>query len=567
VLKAGAPRSEGSPVEELPVLVVGAGPVGLALAVILEHHGVRCRIVDRADTPAGLSKAAAIQSRTLEILDELRLAGPILDVGTRITASEIRSRDDVVAAFGAGGIAMESRYPFLLGIAQSDTETLLTHRLAERGIAVERGIELGECRQDERGVTALLRSPDGSTEVVRSRWLAGCDGATSRVRDALRFPVDEAEGSTRYAIADCALVDVPTDIATLAVRGDRGVLVHPIAADRYRLAIDCGPTVAVGRPAPPLAEDLQRMCDAHLVTPLGVGVVLWSTYYAVGRRAATRWRARRVFLLGDAARVHSPITFHGMNAGIHDAWNLGWKVALAERGLATEVLLDSYDVERRDAQDRLVRASARADGVGSLRTGADVDELTRGFLTSLPGFERHAARRTARLDFGYRSSPAVDGYRAPGLHTEGPPVAAFGPGDLAPDAPFTTDAGVRVSDGRSYVSLQFTGDQPTDGQHTIADIPLPGRLPIRSVIVTRVPGVRSVRSGTSVVTDSGGGIHQAWGVTRPTHVLVRPDGHVGWRSEPPDLAAVNRFLARLHGPAAPDRFPESGAARRERLAG
>ncbi len=553
--------------EELPVLVVGAGPVGLALAVILEHHGVRCRIIDRADTPAGLSKAAAIQSRTLEILDELRLAGPILDVGTRITASEIRSRGDVVAAFGAGGIAMESRYPFLLGIAQSDTETLLTHRLAERGIAVERGTELGECRQDERGVTTLLRTPDGSTEIVRSRWLAGCDGATSRVRDAMRFPVDESDGSTRYAIADCALVDVPTDVATLAVRGDRGMLVHPIATDRYRIAVDCGPTVAAGRPAPPLAEDLQRMCDAHLGTALRVGAVHWSTYYAVERRATTRWRARRVFLLGDAANVHVPVAFHGMNAGVQDAWNLGWKVALAQRGLATELLLDSYDVERRDAQARLVRASAGAGGVTSVPAGSDVDQLTRGFLTSLPGFERHAARRSARLDFGYRSSPAVGGHRAPGLRTDPSPVAAVGPGDLAPDAPFTTDAGVRVSDGRSYVSLQFTGDQPTDGRHTIADIPLPGRLPIRSVIVTRVPGVRSVRSGTSVVTDSGGGIHQAWGITRPTHVLVRPDGHVGWRAEPPDLATVTEFLARLHGPAPPDRFPATGAARRERLAG
>ena len=273
-----------------------------------------------------------------------------------------------------------------------------------------------------------------------------------------------------------------------------------------------------------------------------------------------------MFLLGDAAKVHSPVAFHGMNAGVQDAWNLGWKVALAERGLATELLLDSYDVERREVQARLVRASPRADGLGSLHAGADVDELTRGFLTSLPGFERHAARRTARLDFGYRSSPAVDGHRTPGLHTDRS-AAAIGPGDLAPDAPFTTDAGVRVSDGRSYVSLQFTGDQPTDGHHTIADIPLPGRLPVRSVIVTRVPGVRSVRSGTSLVTDSGGGIHQAWGFTRPTHVLVRPDGYVGWRSEPPDLAAVTQFLARLHGPAAPDHFPATGAARRERLAG
>ncbi len=219
--------SETALVEELPVLVVGAGPVGLALAVTLEHHGVPCRIVDRADTAARLSKAGAIQARTLEILDELRLAGPFLDAGVRMTRAEVWSRGDAVAALDAGGIAMESRYPFVLGLPQSTTEALLIQRLTDRGIEVERGIELGECRQDERGVTALLHHRDGSCETVRARWLAGCDGAQSTVRDAMRIPFTAADHRTKYALGDVELGwDQAPDTALLLLheRGARAAV-------------------------------------------------------------------------------------------------------------------------------------------------------------------------------------------------------------------------------------------------------------------------------------------------------------------------------------------------------
>jgi hypothetical protein len=130
------------------------------------------------------------------------------------------------------------------------------------------------------------------------------------------------------------------------------------------------------------------------------------------------------------------------------------------------------------------------------------------------------------------------------------------PGDLAPDAPFTTDAGARIRDGRSYVSLVFTGDAHDDTDlEPVVNLRLPGRPVIRTVLVTKVAGLRARRSGTSIVSDSGGGIHRAWDVTQPTHVLVRPDGYVGWRSTPPDADALARFLDGLHGPGPGDRPP------------
>jgi 2-polyprenyl-6-methoxyphenol hydroxylase-like FAD-dependent oxidoreductase len=551
------PATEGveiTPVEQLPVLVVGAGPVGLALATVLDHHGVRCRIVDRADAPTPLTKAAGLQARTLEILDELRLAPDFLDRGVRLTTAEVREQGALVAAVDFGEIATRSRFPFVLGIPQSTTEALLVERLRARGVEVERGVELAELRQDERGVTATLRDRDGATETVSCRWLAGCDGPQSTVRTALRIRLEGGDRRTSFALGDVDLAwDQPPDRWMLLLHEDSAMQIYPIGPRRWRLTVDCGHLSAEGRPVPPSPEDLQDLCDAYLPTPARVDAVHWSTYYCVHQRRAARLRTRRVFLLGDAAHLHSPVTFEGMNSGIQDAWNLGWKLAQAERGWSTDLLLESYDVERRDASLRLTRDREQIQRLFTPATpfSGSNRHLLDAFAASLPGYERYAARRTSDPAFGYRSSPAVGEHRAPTIRASDEP--GLRPGDLAPDAPFTTDAGARIRDGRSFVSLVFTGDAHDERTlEPVVNLRLPGRPLIRTVLVTKLPGLRARRSGTSIVSDSGGGIHRAWDVTEPTHVLVRPDGSIGWRSEPPDADAVARFLTRLHGAGQPE---------------
>ena len=526
--------------ETVPVLVVGAGPVGLACAVILEHQGVRCRIVDRAAAPSELPKASALQARTLELLDQLHLADPLLDRGIRMRASVIRHHARVLAEVDFREIAGESRHPFVLGVPQSATEAVLAHRLESRGVEVERGVTLIGCRQDPEGVTSTLRHADGRTEVVRSRWLAACDGAGSAVRDALGIPCRGDLYPTSYAMADVDLDWDEHPDRALLVLGDRGrLLLHPVAEERWRIAVDCGPMRNRSRPAPPTRDLLQRICDDQLFQSVRVRAVDWSTFHPVHHRRAARRREGRVLLLGDAAEAHSPLTFQGLNAGIEDAWNLGWKLACAERGVAGEALLDSYEAERSEVVTRNTADAIEVERLFDLRSpyARPARDTVFPFLASTPGYERAMARRTAETSFAYRSSPAV----GTGFHDHPRP------GDLAPEDPAHTGGGVPILDGRTYVALLFMRTETDlDGFRTPV-WPTDGSLRVRTVVVSRTRTDARPVAGTASVDDSSGALHRAWSPSRPTQVLVRPDGHIGWRGHPGDAEGLANHLAEVHG--------------------
>jgi 2-polyprenyl-6-methoxyphenol hydroxylase-like FAD-dependent oxidoreductase len=446
----------------------------------------------------------------------------------------------VLAEIDHRALAGESPHPFLLGVPQSTTEAVLTNRLEARGIEVERGVTLVGCRQDPEGVTSTLRHSDGRTEVVRSRWVAACDGPDSSVRDTLGIPCRGDDYPTSYAVGDVELEwDEQPDRAVL-VLGDRGsLLLHPVGEERWRIAVDCGPMRNRSRPAPPTRDLLQRVCDEQLFHPARVRAVHWSTFHAVHHRSATRLRDGRVFLLGDAAQAHSPLTFQGMNAGIEDAWNLGWKLACAERAVAGEALLDSYDAERRGVDVRNISDHAEIERLFDVRSpiARRARDAVFPFLASTPGYERAMARRTTDAAYAYRSSPAVGG----GVHDHPRP------GDLAPEDPARTGGGVAILDGRSYVSLLFMRSETDLDAFRTPVWPTDGSLRVRTVVVSRSrPDARTV-AGTASVDDSSGALHRAWSPSRPTQVLVRPDGHIGWRGRPGDAEGLANHLADVHG--------------------
>ena len=340
------------------VLIIGAGPTGLVLALWLARLGVRARVIDKAAQPGTTSRAVGVQARTLELYRQLGLAETLVEQGLEFAAANlwVRGNKAARAAFGEMGQGL-SPYPYMLIYPQDQHERLLIEQLAVESVTIERQTELVSFEDDGTRVLARLQRQDGAEEVCEANYLAGCDGARSTVREvtgvgfpggtyAYLFYVADAEGSGPVMNGE---LHVALD--------DREFLAaFPMKGSGHARLIGMAPVKGDGQP--PVWEDVSK----RLLERLDVRVerVNWFSTYHVHHRVAGRFRQGRAFLLGDAAHIHSPVGGQGMNTGISDAVNLAWKLAAVVQGRASPSLLDSYEPERIAFARRLVATTDRA---------------------------------------------------------------------------------------------------------------------------------------------------------------------------------------------------------------
>ena len=329
--------------ETNPILIVGAGPTGLTAALELSRLGVPVRLIEQRTEPATTSRALAVQARTLELLAPRGVAAPMLELGNRAWATTIYDSEKQLAQVNLR--AIPSRYNFILLLAQSETERLLREQVARQGVAVEWGTELAALAQTEAGVQAVLRGPGGQLEELAAAYLISAEGAHSLVRHTLGLAFPGTALPQHYALADLHLDgDLPHDELSIFLAAHGLLAVFPMRDQRFRL-IATDPD-ATGT-APPTLPELQRLYDAGACRPARLRDLVWSSRFHINSRMVDQLRVGRVLLGGDAAHLHSPAGGQGMNTGIQDMVNLGWKLALVWRGQAPTPLLDTY------AQDRL----------------------------------------------------------------------------------------------------------------------------------------------------------------------------------------------------------------------
>jgi 2-polyprenyl-6-methoxyphenol hydroxylase-like FAD-dependent oxidoreductase len=299
------------------VLIVGAGPTGLTMAHELARDGIQCRLIDKAPHRAMESRAIAIHARTIETFDLMGLADAFLSAGHRISGVNVYGESGRIAhaAFGI----LETRYPFVLGAPQDETERILEDRLARDGVRVERNTELISLTQRESSVSARLRNA-GRVEEVETDWLLGCDGAHSPVREQLGISFSGATYPEHFVLADVKVAgDLDHAEAQVWLQCEGALAFFPLPQDRWRLFIINSPPDWHGEPG--LAQ-CQTLVDERGLDRLRLGDPRWTAVFRIHRREAARFRKDRVFLLGDAAHIHSPIGGQGMNMGIQDAFNL-----------------------------------------------------------------------------------------------------------------------------------------------------------------------------------------------------------------------------------------------------
>jgi 2-polyprenyl-6-methoxyphenol hydroxylase-like FAD-dependent oxidoreductase len=340
------------------VLVVGAGPTGLFLALVLAKLGVLPRVVDAAEGPGTTSRALAVQARTLEIYQQLGLAKEVLDRGLVLGALNLWRRGELAAhvdltSAGAG----RSPYPFGVIFPQDEHEALLVARLEAEGIAVERRTTLHSIEDNGGAIVARGRGPHGDPVAFEARYVAGCDGARSAVRSSIGAGFPGGTYEHLFYVADVTARGRPMNKELHVLLDNEGFLgIFPLAGeDRARL-------VGTIRDASEGKKILTwEDADRAPLERIGLAVdrVSWFSTYRVHHRVADTFRRGNVFLLGDAGHVHSPVGGQGMNTGLGDAMNLAWKLAAVIHRRANVDLLDTYEPERIAFARRLVATTDR----------------------------------------------------------------------------------------------------------------------------------------------------------------------------------------------------------------
>ncbi|MEU1980515.1 FAD-dependent monooxygenase [Nocardia sp. NPDC019395] len=469
-----------------PVLIAGAGPAGLTLAIDLARRNIDVRIIDRATEFAVGSRGDGIQPRTLEVFDDLGVLTAVHAAG---------APPAVIRAYIGGQMAGEHRmgetaepsptvpYPNPWFLGQAQTEAILRERLAGLGVRVELGTALESLDQDTDGVTARLSGPHGA-ETVRTPYLVGADGGSSTVRKALGIAfTGTTDDSFRMLLGDIRADELDHAFGYWFATAENpmdGLALSPLpGGSHFQFAAPLpGDTEAT---LASLQSHLNRLAGDMKIT---LSDLTWATVWRPNIRLAERFRVGRALLIGDAAHVHPPTGGQGMNTGIQDAYNLGWKLAAALAG--DDRPLAGYEPERRAVAARVLGISTEL--LGKLTDGAE-DAMKRG-------------EETRQLDITYRD---------PG------DTRRIAPGDRAPDAPLKDAEGrpVRLFD-------LFRGPHATLLCFGAAD-DLPPVPDTRVVTVVR-PGA-PVSQGAFIDVD--GHAHTAYDAIDGTRILVRPDGYLG----------------------------------------
>jgi 2-polyprenyl-6-methoxyphenol hydroxylase-like FAD-dependent oxidoreductase len=513
------------------VLVVGAGPTGLMLANQLGRRGVRATIIDRHAGPSVETRALGVQARTLEICQHLGIVEEALELGKIASGANMWSEGRWAARVPLGDIGRDlSPYPFLLILGQDDNERLLRDLLPKWKMTVEWNTELVGLAQEPDRVVARLKQPDGAVREISAAWVAGCDGAHSAVRELNHIEFEGAAYEHVFFVADVQATGSmrPDELNVYLLLRGFHVFFPMRGKDHWRV---------VGILPPALRErddltmdDVIPWVRREAGTALSFQSCSWFSTYRIHHRRAQRFRDHRCFLLGDAAHIHSPVGAQGMNTGLQDAYNLGWKLALVVSGAAEAGLLDSYEAERIPVARRLLSTTDRAfalvvsDSWQARLIRTRVAPRALAAAMRIGRIRELAFRTISQIGIAYPESPLSE--TLPGI----PKTAPRG-GDrfpwlrlkLAPDSP-VEDFYEILDDTRFALILIGQPAPPPDALSGLGDL-------LRIHVIPDDPANDRELARAKI--------------PRPAFYLLRPDGYVGVAGTGFDAMGVGRYVGKV----------------------
>lgn len=547
-----------------PVLVVGAGPVGLTAAHELGRRGVPVRLVDAAEGPAATSRAMATHPRTLETYDQMGVVDAMLALGQRVEGFTMFQRGRRLVRLDADYSRNPTRFPFTLSIDQVRTEEVLRQAVHRLGVKVEWGVRLASFRQDATGVDVRLERAGGATaEELRVPWLVGCDGGHSTVRKALGLRL-LGDSNDTWLLADAeVLVDLPRDSIYWMHAGTGTMMLVPLPGkDRWRM-LDTADVAYDGDPRR-LGDRFARKLSTALGRPVAVDTPDWVSVFTAQQRMVETMRVGRCLLAGDAAHVHSPASGQGMNTGVQEAFNLAWKLALVHTGTSAPELLDSYSQERTPIGARLLESTRNATRLVALRAALAGVFLPVFFavVRALPPLRRRIQHSVlsamSGLAIDYPDSPLTRRPQPPGATRPQPGQRLASVLRPPQDGPEWQALLEEVRDSRVSLLL-FAGARAQETER-LADRLRQDRGQWLSV---RPVGPGDPARGW--LPDPGGDVRAAVCADPGGWLLLRPDGYIAARgtgTEPSALRDAFEGLRLARPPSfAPPRTPvEEGAS-------
>ncbi|MBS0350688.1 MAG: FAD-dependent monooxygenase [Proteobacteria bacterium] len=517
------------------ILIVGAGPTGLMMACQLLRFGINFRIIDQQSEQTNESRAFGIQARSMEIFDNLDLAEAFLRKASKINSVNfyINGQHELKLNFNSRALAT-TPFPHIYLLPQSETEQIFIDHLKKNGIDVERDATLEFFEQTTTAVVARINKPSGA-ETVKCQYLLGCDGAHSTVRKIAAIPFEGGEYTQMFFLADAKVI-WPKDISTgfNLFFDQRGLLLQVPLTDDFARII--GASVKDSLKQNLDLQSITQYSRAVSHTPVIIKDIVWMAPFRLHHRVVRHYQKDRVFLLGDAAHIHSPVGAQGMNTGLQDAANLAWKLALRINALPCDQLLKTYQLERQDIGRKLTRTTDRlfsaltSPNLLLTKIRPRLIRLALKIINQFESIQYKLFRLASQLGISYSANDFVveDLKRADVSLLLGPKAGA-----RAPDAILNGSSLFQKFKNQPFNILLFF--ESNEAYCAFND----------KIELIKQKKHEWIEIHVLVLSEQTQLAFHRYGVTRQAIYLIRPDGYVGFRTVQLDLDALNSYLAKL----------------------
>lgn len=547
------------------ILIVGAGPTGLLLAAQLARYGIKPRLVDKNPEPSKTSKAIAVFARTLEIFDHLGIAEEAMKRGRKLNQFNFYADRKRIVDLPLD--RLDSFLPLVLCLPQSQTEDILGRLVENLGVKIERSVTFTGLKQDADGVTATLCHPDGREEHCRASWLIGCDGARSTVRQEAGLVDEGANIPGLFILADAETNwSLSPNEVHIFLNSDGVFAVFPLPEENYwRVIADLPPDRSL--PEDPDLKVFEQLANERSRLETQLTNPLWTSTFRIRQRMVGKCRAGRVFVAGDALSSHSPVGGQGMNTGLQDAYNLAWKLALVIQNQARAELLDSYQAEREPISKSLLAVTGLATRAITVRNPIFTQARDRiaKFATSFESVQQRIRNTVSELNVNYRNSPIVqeDHPFLIHLHPNEPSLRDWWDfrtqpkaGERAPDVMIETVDGAKrlfqVLSDLKHNLLLFGGKVAQKVNCAkLSQIAQQVEEKFRDRIDVHIVLLNSLIPEElewfkSILLDPQGKCHHRYSATGECLYLIRPDGYIGYRTQPADVSKLWAYLQKIN---------------------